>query len=594
MAARLNPVAPPDSGPAGASAGSADIAPGPAPKILREPHDGSARAGSANAATPPTSPRQWRRGRFSSLTFRILALNLIALVALVGGLLYLNQFREGLVEARIEALLIEGKIIAGALGESAVDRSSEAIALDVEAARQMVRRTSEPTDTRARIFGADGVLLADSRTLSEAGREVEALRLPEDEGESAVFRAVAGTYDRIIALIPERRPLPPYIERTPQSASDYGEVVAALDGQVAADQRSLGGEAILTVAVPIQSFKKVLGALLLSVDTTDIEESVRDVRFAILQVSGLALAITILMSLFLAGTIARPVRQLARAAERVRTGIGGRAAIPDFSSRRDEIGELSAALRDMTAALNSRLDAIEGFAADVAHEIRNPLTSLRSAVEALDKAKTPEQRRTLFAIIRDDVDRVDRLITDISDASRLDAELSRSAKTPVDLAALLAAVAEVHGATAQAGSADLTLDVDGAGDLVVQGIEDRIGQVIRNVLANAVSFSPPGGAVHITARAARGSADSEHAVEIAVEDGGPGFPSDTLDRVFERFYTSRPGPEAFGKHSGLGLSISRQIVEAHHGRIWAENRVGPGGEIIGARIVMLLPRGGGG
>ena len=584
MAAHLSTAPGPDGGRADAPGPDTDIAAVPAPSAALGPVDEErAETGSNLALGPQTQVRPWRRGRFSSLTFRILALNLIALVALVGGLLYLNQFREGLVEARVEALLIEGQIIAGALGESAVDRESEAIALDAEAVRKIVRRTTEPTAARARIFGADGALLADSRTLSEAGREVEALGLPEDEEESAFFRVVAGTYDRVIALVPERTPLPPYVERAPQSATDYGEVVAALAGEAATRQRALGDGAIITVAVPIQSFKKVLGALLLSVDNTDIERSVRNVRVAILQVSGLALAITILMSLFLAGTIARPVRRLARAAEGVRTGLGGRMDIPDFSRRRDEIGELSVALRDMTEALYGRLDAIEGFAADVAHEIRNPLTSLRSAVEALDKAKTPDQHRRLMAIIRDDVDRVDRLITDISDASRLDAELSRSTKTRIGIDALLAAAAEVHMA---AGPGGLAFDIDAGQDgLVVQGIENRIGRVIGNVLANAISFSPPGGRVRISARAA-----GDRTVEISVEDDGPGFPQDALDRVFDRFYTARPESEAFGKHSGLGLSISRQIVEAHHGRIWAENRHEPDGKIIGGRIMIRLPR----
>jgi two-component system sensor histidine kinase ChvG len=583
MAAHLSTAPGPDGGREDAPGPDTDIAAVPAPSAALGPADEErADTGSHLALRPQTQVRPWRRGRFSSLTFRILALNLIALVALVGGLLYLNQFREGLVEARVEALLIEGQIIAGALGESAVDRKSEAIALDAEAVRQIVRRTTEPTAARARIFGADGALLADSRTLSEAGREVEALSLPEDE-ESAFFRVVAGTYDRVIALVPERTPLPPYVERTPQSATDYDEVVAALAGEAATRQRALGGGAIITVAVPIQSFKKVLGALLLSVDNTEIERSVRKVRLAILEVSGLALAVTILMSLFLAGTIARPVRRLARAAEGVRTGLRGRMDIPDFSRRRDEIGELSVALRDMTEVLYRRLDAIEGFAADVAHEIRNPLTSLRSAVEALDKAKTPDQLRRLMAIIRDDVDRVDRLITDISDASRLDAELSRSTKTRIDIDALLAAAAEVHMA---AGRGGLAFDIDAGQDgLVVQGIENRIGRVIGNVLANAISFSPPGGHVRISARAAGG-----HTVEISVEDDGPGFPQDALDRVFDRFYTARPESEAFGKHSGLGLSISRQIVEAHHGRIWAENRHEPDGQIIGGRIMIRLPR----
>src|SRR5690242_15845020 len=312
-------------------------------------------------------------------------------------------------------------------------------------------------------------------------------------------------------------------------------------------------------------------------------------RLAIVKVFFVAAGVMVVLSMLLAGTIAGPVRRLADGAERVRRRIRTRVEIPDFTRRRDEIGELSGALRDMTDALYTRIEAIESFAADVAHELRNPLTSLRSAVETLPVAKTEQSRQRLLAVIEHDVKRLDRLISDISDASRLDAELQRQEAAPVDLAKLLEALVT---AANEIRHDDVTVTLAFKGgepsSFKVPGHDSRIGQVVSNLIDNARSFSPPGGKVRITCRKLKSN------VEIVVDDDGPGIRPDALHRIFERFYTDRPN-QSFGQNSGLGLSISQQIIEAHGGRIWAENRTlpptRPGDEprVLGARFVVRLP-----
>ena len=522
------------------------------------------------------------RPRLGSITTRILAINLLALLLLVGGLLYLDEFRDELVDAKIQALVTEGEIIAGAIGESAIDGDPLTQELDAVMTRQLVRRLIEPTQERARVFALDGTLLADSRSLLEAGREVQFEFLPPTQELSFVEKAYEAAASLWLGITGGPR-LPPYVERVEQSAEDYGEVAVALTGNLATAQRARDGDVVLSVALPIQSFKQVLGALMLTADTQDIDASVRGFRLAILQVSGIALGITILLSLYLASTIARPVTRLAAAAKRGRGVTGREIEIPDFTARLDEIGDLSGALRDMTSTLYKRLDAIEAFAADVAHEIKNPLTSLRSAVEALDKARDESQRNQLLAIIRDDVGRIDRLLSDIADASRLDAELSRSKMAPVNIKRLLETIVEVHQATGKRSDIVLRFEMSGDGPFFVLGIEDRLGQVMRNVIDNARSFSPAQGTIALSLmRVGDG-------IRIMCDDEGPGFPEDHMDRVFERFYTQRPNGEAFGKHSGLGLSISRQIVDAHKGSITASNRKDAKGQIVGARVTIDLP-----
>ena len=337
-------------------------------------------------------------------------------------------------------------------------------------------------------------------------------------------------------------------------------------------------------AVPIQRYKQVTGAILLSNNGEKVARGLLEVRLTILQVFVLSLLVTVLLSLYLAGTIARPIHRLALAAEQVRRGQGRGHTIPDLSKRKDEIGELSAALRDMTEALWQRMDAIEAFAADVAHEIKNPLTSLRSAVETVTLIKDPAQRDKLMAIIMDDINRLNRLISDISDASRLDAELSRAEAEPVSIRDLLQSIFDIYQSTRREEDAQMSLVLNADDPLQISGLERRLVQVIRNLGANALSFSPPEGTIIL-----RGDRTEDGQVRISVEDEGPGIPENKLEAVFERFYSERPRDEKFGTHSGLGLSISKQIIEAHRGRIFAENLYAPNGEVRGARFCVVLP-----
>jgi two-component system, OmpR family, sensor histidine kinase ChvG len=420
---------------------------------------------------------------------------------------------------------------------------------------------------------------------------VQINELPPPDDASPPERLATSLYDWLVARLPGQRRYPAYREAAAQNAADYDEVGKALAGDIGSavrSERSRGGLLMLSVAVPVQRYRQVLGAVLLSADSAEIDQAVRGVRFEILKVFLIALGVTVLLSIYLAGTIGRPIRRLAAAAERVRRGHGRQVLIPDFTSRGDEIGDLSGAFREMTGALWARMDAIEHFAADVAHEIKNPLTSLRSAVETAARVDDPQKQRRLLAVVLEDVQRLDRLITDISDASRLDAELSRVELEPVPIGRMLETLVDVHQETSDERAPRLMLSLPGpvgtpAGDLVVPGIESRLVQVFRNLIANALSFSPPGAALHIAALRQSGW------VVITIEDEGPGIPDSKLEAIFERFYTERPAGEKFGTHSGLGLSISKQIVEAHRGTIRAENRRDPGGRVIGARFTVRLP-----
>ncbi len=544
------------------------------------------------ARPAPRWPR--RRGAFSPITRRILAINLAALVMVVAGLLYLDIYRGTLIDAKITALATQGELIAAALGESVVsDPDDDGVhGIDAAAARQMLARLTAPIETRTRLYDAHGALVADSRNLPGTGDAVQVATLPPPAGPLTV--AAEAVYDWVVALLSSGDRLPPYVETTEPHASDYSELRPVFAGGHSSALRD-GGDmgVILNVAVPVQRFKEVQGALLLTTTTDDVEDSVRQVRYTILKLFGAALAVTVLLSLYLAGTIARPLHRLAEAADSVRYGHGqghgqGRqadAAIPDFSGRGDEIGDLSQALGDMTRALDERIVAIERFAADVAHEIKNPLSSLRVAVETASRIEDPAGQRELLAVARDDVLRLYRLITDISDASRLDAELARAETGPVDIGALLTTLVDIERTAAVDGGPSVVLEIDpsAAGPLVAEGVEGRFAQVFQNIIANAKSFSRPGGAITIAAR--RGPSD----IEITIEDQGPGIPAGKLAAIFERFYTERPAGEKFGIHSGLGLSISRQIIEAHGGVIFAENRGDDPDHPTGARFVVRLP-----
>ena len=457
-----------------------------------------------------------------------------------------------------------------------------------ETTGQMVRRLAQATATRARVFDADGKLIADSRLLVGAGGIVQIEELPPPGGDGPVG-AVLALYERLAGELAGDGAMPEYHEKAVQRAADYDEVGRAFSGEVATAVRlSKTAGLVLSVAVPVQRYKQVLGALMLSKGSSDIDAAVLDVRLDILKIFAVALTITVLLSVYLAGTIARPIRRLAAAAEKVRGARHRQHTIPDMAGRGDEIGELAGALNDMTEALWGRMDAIEAFAADVAHELKNPLTSLQSAVETAARVKDPEQQRQLMAIIQEDVRRLDRLITDISDASRLDAELSRAETAPVDLGAMLATLVDMRAVgaaspVAAGGHARFRLDTADGQELSVDGVESRLVQVFSNLMANAASFSPPGGMVTLGARR-----DGD-LIRVEVDDEGPGIPAGKEEAIFERFYSERPAGEAFGTHSGLGLSISRQIVEAHGGTIAAENRRDGRGDAAGTRFTVSLP-----
>lgn len=546
-----------------------------------------------------SSARRRRRRFLSPLTRRILFLNLVGPALLGFGLLYLDDYRRGLIEAQIAALRMQARIVATALSETArPDEEGEAgidWRLAPEIARPVLFRLMQPADGHARIFGPEGQLLADSRIVSPFGGRVLVEPLPPPRPAPAwPVRLAEEFYDRVAAMLPTRVPRDVWPDAPEPRAEDFAEVMAALAGETGGTLRSYagGGGMLITVAAPVQRFKQVLGAVMLIASGDQVEASVRDLRVDIVKLCLAAMLVTALASLYIARTITRPILRLAAATARVRRGqaIGGRRAagaarpaIPDLRARNDEIGDLSGALVEMTEALWQRLDAIERFAADVAHEIKNPLTSLKSAVETASRVADPARREKLLQIIVEDVQRIDRLLGDISGASRLDAELSRAQGESVDIGRLLETLAEIHAATAGPADPRLVLAVMPGASLRVTGIEDRLGQVLRNLIANASSFSPPGGAIALSARR-----DGE-TVEIAVADEGPGIPPDLLERIFERFYSARPAGEKFGTHSGLGLSISRQIVTAHGGSIAAANVVDADGRIAGARFVIRLP-----
>jgi len=554
---------------------------------------------------------------FSSLTRRIVSLNVAGLLALAVGIIYLSQFRAGLIDARIQSLLVQGEIIAGAIAASATVEIDSSITIDPdklldlqpgesygpseealyginfpinpERVAPVLRRLVSPTKTRARIYDRDGVLLLDSRNLFGRG-DVLRFDLPAPNAEKP------GLFERTFIAVRRwfgRGDLPPYRELGAENGKGYPEVGQALNGQKASMVRiNDRGDVIVSVAVPVQRFRAVRGALMLSTQGADIDDMVEAERLAIVKVFLIAVGVMVVLSILLAGTIAEPVRRLADAAESVRRRIRSRVEIPDFTRRRDEIGHLSGTLRDMTNALYTRIEGIESFAADVAHELKNPLTSLRSAVETLPVAKTEESRARLLAIIQHDIRRLDRLISDISDASRLDAELQRQEAAPVDISKLLNTLVGVANEVKRDDGVKVALRFEGGGSraFLVPGHDSRLGQVVDNLIENARSFSPPGGSVRLTCRRLKTQ------IEITVDDDGPGVRPDALEKIFERFYTDRPH-QGFGQNSGLGLSISKQIVEAHGGTIWVENRVAGSGapsadgapKVLGARFIVRLP-----
>lgn len=557
--------------------------------------------------------RRWRgvRRRFTGLTIRIFGVNVIPLLILWVGILYLGQYKESLIRAELETLKAQAQLFAGAIAEGAVrpvpilhdppdprafgpvlPREPEEVeALAPDLSRRMVRRLGETTESRTRLFDTQASMIGDSFQLVGPGGvvQVTSLKAPPDErfGFSDFIDWAGEVMGRFVPLTID---LPPYPVCQDKKARTCPDVTRGLDGRVSASAwKDPDGGILLSAAAPVQKIKQVIGVVLLTKNGQDIEGAMVRVRRDFLRVFLGALFLTFLLSSYLSRVIGTPLRRLAVAAEAVRLGRTRGTEIPDLSHRRDEIGELSSALRDMTGALWDRMDSIESFAADVAHEIKNPLTSLRSAVETAAKITDPEKRDQLMAIVLDDVKRLDRLISDISSASRLDAELSREEPEPVDLGALLERMCDAFrkplaraGIESPDGPGGISLEIPEGAPIVVAGNQGRLAQVFRNLLSNALSFSPPEGVVTVRVLRVKG------AVTVHVDDQGPGIPENRLEKIFERFYTERPAHETYGQHSGLGLSIVRQIVAAHGGAIHAENLRDEAGLVTGARFSVVL------
>ena len=541
---------------------------------------------------------------FSSLTQRIIVLNLAGLLVLVVGILYLNQWRAGLIDARVQSLRVQGEIIAAAIAASAT-ADSDVISINPDRLLQLqgdgtvsqlsffdpnlefpinpervaplLRNLITPTRTRARIYDQGGLQILDSDNIYARG---EVIRTVIDTKADDFF--LWDWWNAVLSWVPGDN-FPKYQEYGVDEGSRYPEVASALQGAPADFVRvDAQNQLVVSVAVPVQRLRAVVGAILLSTAPGDIDSVVAQERWSILRIAMIAAGVQIALSLLMAGTIAGPMRRLSEAAERVQTAGNARAEIPDFTDRPDEIGHLSGALRRMTDALYNRIEAIERFAADVAHELKNPLTSLRSAVETLPLAKRQEDKDRLNDIIQHDVKRLDRLITDISSASRLDAELAREGSERVDVEKLAEAMVSIQKDMAL--GRGVTVEMvkragSGKGAAIINGHESRLAQVFANLIDNAVSFSPEGGVVRVAL-----STDPEQIV-VTVTDEGPGITGD-FGKIFQRFYTDRPDGESFGDHSGLGLSISKQIVDAHKGTIKGANRT----DRSGALFTIVLPR----
>ncbi len=499
----------------------------------------------------------------------IIVLNLLGLTILIGGALVLNELRRGLVDARIDSLTTQGELMATIIDQAATV-GEPVPAMDGAYASQILQLLSNPKTQRARLFDAQGQLIADSDWVAD---RVEwkvlppARARPQAPGISLQFGPSAP---------------PPGPQPQVRKALAF-EVAQALGGKHWAGMRpGDDGERVVSVSIPIQHVQAVLGVLTL--EASDVDAIIARERLALIPFILVAIGVTLASSLLLNNLIAQPVRRLSRAADRVRLSRARSISLPDIARRDDELGDLTRSLQDMTQVLSERMDAIERFAADVAHEIKNPLTSLRSAVETLGLVSDPVAQARLLAILQQDVTRLDRLVTDISNASRLDAELSREHPKAFDLGHLIGEVAQLYRDTAKPGEAQVQFDGSSSLEpIMVSGREGPLGQVLRNLIDNARSFSPPGGQVRVGLERTRGQA------RVVVDDDGPGIPPDNLETVFERFYTSRPKGAAFGGNSGLGLSIARQIVAAQGGTITAENRTGPDGQVAGARFLLVLP-----
>tara|TARA_B100001750_G_scaffold225721_1_gene217782 strand:- start:2684 stop:4279 length:1596 start_codon:yes stop_codon:yes gene_type:complete len=520
---------------------------------------------------------------FSRLTLRIFAVNGIALVVLAFGLIYMGRYESNLISSELQTLERQARIYSGAIAEAAQvegpillqgERGARILRYDRLArypARKMIKRLGQTTTSRIRLYDFDGSIMGDSDWLSGPVGVIETG--PASERNTFFKTPLQTSVDFILDMLPSSLKLREYPNdnQTALTGYLYPDVQKAMEGGISVsawktDNRRL----LLSAAVPVKNMDRVMGVVYLTRDGTPVDEAIRQMQRDIIMLFIIALGVTFLLSLYLSGSITRPLKKLSGAANNVQKNFGRGAKIPDLSRRNDEIGDLSVAFKSMTDALALRLDTIENFAADVAHELKNPLTSLRSAVETVSIVKDKNDRDRLLKVILHDVERLDRLISDISKSSRLDAELSREDMSVIDMAPLLNDICAHY---------KCKVNLPSNKDIMVRGVDTRLGQVFDNLLSNAKSFSDK------VELAVERQGNKWH---ITVEDEGPGIPENKLETIFDRFYTERPETEGFGNHSGLGLAICRQVIDAHEGKIYAENRLDNQGKKIGARFTVIL------
>ncbi len=516
--------------------------------------------------TPDERPVRWSR-RWS-LAYRILAVNLFALLMLFGSVFYLDSFRDRLLDERRVQSTVGATLMADAL--------AQALRVDTENAAALAARFGSATRARLRVYGPDGRPVIDSWQVTGPTFE---LRNPADEPWR---KHAARILDRAIEFVGSAPGYPPLIQPELDRLQAWPEgMAAARTGQPAVVlRRAPDRTVIVTTAARVPGPGGL--TLLVTVDTRDITRVVRDERLSSFLIFLGVLGLSLFLSYFLARTIVRPLRRLSVAAIRVRLGRSREVTVPRFVRRRDEIGLLARALSDMTQALRQRMDSTEAFAADVAHELKNPLASLRSAIETLRSVKDPALQEQLLDVVYDDVHRIDRLISDIAEVSRLDAELAKTRFEVIDFGQMVATLVKLIERQPSPRGVSIAYARPEAGTALLAGDESRLSQLARNIIDNAVSFSPDGGLVTV---AVQRTGDT---VTLRVDDDGPGIPPDGGEDIFKRFYSERPSGEQFGKHSGLGLAIARAVAEAHGGTITACNRT-EGGQILGARFMATLP-----
>ena len=518
----------------------------------------------------------------SPLLLRLLTLNILALFFLLGGLFSIDRYQQTLQENEFKKLEDEGRILSQAIGRTILPTEGFKSQVIITAeAQETISFLLSKSRVRIRLFSYQGDLLADSERSVGFQTRVKSVELPSLQEKNFVRIFFEKIYSYVSLLLVKTSKLSVYKENTLQQAEDYEEVLKALYGEKTRVLMQLeSGKKLLGVALPVQSYKKITGAILLTLDSTNIENKLKDFRFEVFKIFFLALFLTVCVSIYLSANIVKPIRKLANATKNINPSEGRKLSIPQFSDRKDEINDLAISMKEMLNSIWNRMDAIENFAADVAHEIKNPLTSLKSAVDVSNNTTNKKQLNKLSKIINQDIKRLDRLVTDISNASRLDAELSREGMKKFNIKKVLEETVNFYNRDEN----KILFNFIKNSNYSIYGNEQRLSQVFNNIIDNALSFNKGYRKIEILLKS------NKNNIFIEISDYGPGVDKNNFNKIFDRFYTERPSKEKFGEHSGLGLSIVKQILEVHKGVIRVENRLGKNKKIIGAKFIITLKK----